>query len=118
MSQGVSMFRSKLAFAAVAAVVTLHAGAGYAQTSKGILTGSARDQTGAVLSGATVTVRNQSTGQVRTVTTKSDGAYRVEAIDPGSYTITVSQAGFGLRYSSSVVRRQRPFGFVASRQKL
>jgi hypothetical protein len=40
------------------------------------------------------------------------------AAPSASTSITVCQAGSGLRYSSSVVRRQIPRGFFASRQKL
>ena len=86
------MYSRKLALAAVSAIVlTVSAGA---QTSKGILTGIARDTTGAVLPNANVTVKDQDTGESRTTTTKSDGAYRVEAISPGKYTITVVLTGF------------------------
>ncbi len=73
--------------------VVLVAPAG-AQSSKGILAGIARDATGAVVANATVTVKSVDNGQSRTVKTSSDGAYRIEAIDPGKYTLLVSEAGF------------------------
>ena len=89
------MYRLKPGAASIAAIIlTLTAGAGFGQTSKGILAGTARDQTGAVVSSSVVTVTNQDTGEARTVQTKGDGAYRVEAISPGKYTIAVSQSGF------------------------
>lgn len=89
------MYRLKPGAVSIAAIIlTLTAGAGFGQTSKGILAGTARDQTGAVVSSAVVTVTNQDTGEARTVQTKGDGAYRVEAISPGKYTIAVSQSGF------------------------
>ena len=89
------MYSRKLAVAAISAVVlTIGAGSGFAQTSKGILAGTARDQTGAVVANATVTATNQDNGESRTVTTKADGAYRVESITPGKYTVVVTQPGF------------------------
>jgi outer membrane receptor protein involved in Fe transport len=66
----------------------------HAQTSKGILAGVVRDTTGAVLPNATVVITNEDTGETRTVTTTSTGAYRAEAINPGNYRIHVTDPGF------------------------
>lgn len=65
-----------------------------AQTTKGILAGVARDSTGAALVNATIAVTNQDTHEARTVVTRSDGSYRVDAISPGDYTISGSAPGF------------------------
>lgn len=65
-----------------------------AQTSKGILAGTVRDQTGAAVGSATVTVTSQETGETRTTTASSQGSYRVDAINPGHYTIHVTMTGF------------------------
>jgi outer membrane receptor protein involved in Fe transport len=75
----------------------------FAQTSQGILSGVARDTTGAVVQNATVTIVNQETGEKRGGTTKSDGSYRIEAIPPGRYTITVEEAGFDTARTTGVV---------------
>jgi len=49
-----------------------------AQTqSTGALTGTVKDPSGAVIAGAKVTVKNLSTGLVRSVTTDSKGSYQV-----------------------------------------
>lgn len=69
-------------------------GVGLAQSSKGILAGVVRDQTGAVVAGAQVTVTNQLTNVSRTENTNGSGAYRIEGIDPGPYAIHVSETGF------------------------
>jgi outer membrane receptor protein involved in Fe transport len=69
-------------------------GSGVAQTSKGILAGVARDTSGAVVVNATVTIVGNSDGATRAITTKADGSYRLEALNPEVYTITVHQAGF------------------------
>ncbi len=66
----------------------------HAQTSKGILAGVARDESGAVIPNATLTATNQDTGETRTTATLKDGAYRIEALTAGPYTITASQSGF------------------------
>ncbi len=54
----------------------------HAQTSKGILAGVARDESGAVIPNATLTATNQDTGETRTTATLKDGAYRIEALLP------------------------------------
>jgi len=66
----------------------------HAQTSKGILAGVIRDTTGAVLPNANIVITNEDTGESRTVTSSSTGAYRVEAINPGNYRIHVTNEGF------------------------
>ena len=65
-----------------------------AQTTKGILAGVARDASGAVLPKATITITNQDTAETRTVESRPDGTYRVDAISPGAYMIVVSAPGF------------------------
>ncbi|MBW4028811.1 MAG: TonB-dependent receptor [Acidobacteria bacterium] len=65
-----------------------------AQTSKGILIGTLRDQSGAVVPNATVKLTNESTGETRTVSTNKEGAYRAEALAPGKYSIEGSDTGF------------------------
>ena len=65
-----------------------------AQTSKGILAGVVRDKTGAVISSASISVTQESTGEVRTFVADSQGAFRIDALNPGFYTIQVEAAGF------------------------
>ena len=74
-----------------------------AQTSKGILVGVARDSTGALIQNASVNIRNQDTGELRHATTQSDGTYRIEAVPPGRYSITVEESGFETAKADGVV---------------
>jgi hypothetical protein len=89
-------------FLGVAAILMLTVGLALGQTSKGTLVGVARDTTGAVLVGATVTITDEATGAVRTATTSALGAYRFDAIDPGPYTIVTSSPGFETEKVKSV----------------
>lgn len=66
-----------------------------AQTSRGTVTGVVSDTTGAVVSGATVTLQNSATGLERTTTTNSEGIYRFEAVDLGIHLVKVTATGFG-----------------------
>lgn len=66
-----------------------------AQTSTtGDLTGTVTDPSGAVVSGATVTLKSDATGATRTTTSNSSGNYRFSLLQPGAYTITVTASGF------------------------
>ena len=66
-----------------------------AQTpSTGALTGTVTDPSGGVITGATVTLTNLSTGQVRTATTDSAGLYQFGLLEPGNYKVAFSASGF------------------------
>ena len=65
----------------------------FAQTG-GEITGLVTDASGAVVSGANVTVTNKSTGAMRKVSTNHDGLYAFPALLPGVYELKVEQAGF------------------------
>ena len=56
--------------------------------------GTVTDTSGAVVSGAAITVTNQDTGTSQQVTTSAEGFYRVSALPPGKYTVTASFSGF------------------------
>jgi outer membrane receptor protein involved in Fe transport len=64
-----------------------------AQTAA-VLQGRVFDASGAVLHGATITVRNRSTGFVTVATTDAGGRYHVPAIPVGVYDVTVAATGF------------------------
>src|SRR6476661_10191316 len=79
----------------IAALVLLVSGvSAFAQTSKGFVAGSIVDPQGAAIGGATIKLTNTSTGISRETVSTLDGTFRVDAIDPGNYTIEVSQTGF------------------------
>src|SRR5579862_7448436 len=65
-----------------------------AAQSTGIILGTVRDASGASVPDANVTVLNTDTGQARTATTGSDGAFRIPALQVGHYTVKVEKAGF------------------------
>ena len=65
------------------------------QTDQGRLVGTVRDQTKAVIPGASVSVKNERTGEERTVTTNDQGLYLAVNLKPSTYTIRVTALGFG-----------------------
>lgn len=76
------------------AVVLISAGLASAQSTTAPISGSVVDPNGAVVSGASVTVRNANTGAEFKVTTSSSGAYTVPALGVGVYTVTIEAGGF------------------------
>jgi hypothetical protein len=65
-----------------------------AQTFRGTILGTVTDPSGAVLPGAKVTVKNVGTGTERTADTSADGSYALPELQIGTYTVTVTLAGF------------------------
>ena len=74
----------------------------FAQTSKGTIAGTVTDSSGAVISGASVTAKDKSGSTVRESTTGSNGQYRIEAVQPSNYDISVSAQGFAPEKLQSV----------------
>ena len=62
--------------------------ASFGQGDQARFSGTVRDQSGAVIPGATVTVRNERTGEERTATSTQDGNYAVANLKPSTYPIT------------------------------
>src|SRR5689334_733960 len=65
-----------------------------AQATRGIISGTVSDKSGAILPGVTVTITNQATGIVRTAVSSTDGIYRMPALDTGIYTVRAELSGF------------------------
>jgi hypothetical protein len=56
--------------------------------------GTVQDKSGAVVSGATVTVTNQATGATQTAQSNAGGFYRISELPPGQYSVAVESANF------------------------
>src|SRR5439155_14482533 len=65
-----------------------------AQVERASLTGTVKDQSEAVVPGATVTARNVATDVPSTSVTDAQGAYTIAALIPGDYTVEVELQGF------------------------
>ena len=66
----------------------------FAQVNSGTISGSVRDNSEAVIPGATVTIRNIDTGISRTVITDDQGRYRASNVALGNYDVQAAQTGF------------------------
>ena len=78
---------------AALAVVALCGAMAFAQTT-GALSGTVTDQTGAVVSGATIVVVNNDTGVEHTVQSSDGGTFTVPALPAGTYTVTITASSF------------------------
>ena len=65
-----------------------------AQADTGLISGTIKDPSGAVVPGATVTVTNNATGATRTAQSGGDGAYVIPGLAPGVYSIAVTSSNF------------------------
>ena len=66
----------------------------YAQAGTATVYGDVKDQQGAALPGATVTLTSVQTGAVRIAVTNAQGAYSFVAVTPGEYSLKVELNGF------------------------
>ncbi len=73
----------------------------FAQASSGV-TGTVTDSTGAVISGAAVSIVNNGTQTSTQAVTTSAGTYAVTGLLPGRYTISVSAPGFNRERKNEV----------------
>jgi hypothetical protein len=68
-----------------------------AQETTGTIVGTVTDESGGVLPGVTVTVRNTATGQTVERVTSGEGFYTVPLLPVGTYEITFTLSGFQTR---------------------
>jgi hypothetical protein len=66
------------------------------------LSGIVSDTSGAVIPGATVLVKNNATATEFNAVTNEQGSFTVPAIDPGTYTVTVTLMGFKTAVANNV----------------
>ena len=99
-----SPVREGIAFGVVLSMFCLPV---WSLTGNGTILGTVRDQTGAVLPGATVTVRNEPTNTVRTVVSNDSGLYRIPSLVPQIYEIRAELPGFKTFVVKFMIRMSR-----------
>ncbi|MEO5935604.1 MAG: carboxypeptidase regulatory-like domain-containing protein [Terriglobales bacterium] len=72
-------------------------------TTTGAIGGVVTDQSGAVVPGATIEVRNAGTNASANTTSDGAGRFRVVNLQPGTYNVKVTASGFGVTASVVVV---------------
>ena len=77
-------------------VAIVMAGTMYAQiVETGVIIGTVKDNTGALIPNAPVTVRNIGTGLASKISTDAQGFYVSPPLNPGNYTVEIDVSGFG-----------------------
>jgi hypothetical protein len=79
----------------ILAAMLLTSAAAFGQSDSGSISGTVKDQNGAIVPGAAVTAKNQRTGEERTSTTNTDGTFSIPALKASGYTVTATSTGLG-----------------------
>ena len=95
-----------LALIPVLLLAVLITSSGNAQQLTGTLNGTVYDQTGAAVSGAKVVLKNTASGDERTAVSEHDGHFVITAVQPASYSISISATGFSSWQENGVVMNQ------------
>ncbi|MCL6463817.1 MAG: TonB-dependent receptor [Acidobacterium ailaaui] len=66
-----------------------------AQVEKGVITGTVKESSGALVQGAQVTLQNASTGLPTVTSTNNEGIYVSPPLAPGEYDVKITAPGFG-----------------------
>ena len=90
------MRNSLRALLAVACLIAITSASVFAQGGSGttIITGTVTDSSGAVLPGASIVAKNAATAGEMTATTNEQGQFTIPAVQPGTYTVTVTMMSF------------------------
>jgi hypothetical protein len=78
----------------------------YCQFASGSIGATVTDSSGAVVPGAKVALKNDATGATRDTVTNGSGNFDFPSVLPGSYTITVTNAGFKTHEQKGIVLTQ------------
>ena len=106
--------RSRFVVAAALTVMSMPAGA---QQVLATLNGTVRDNSGAVVPGATVTVNDQSTGLTRTQQSNNAGEFHFQDLPVGTYTVNVAAPGFSAqRFAQIAIQGDRTSSLPVSLQ--
>ncbi len=88
------------------AVLAIFTSPGNAQQLSGTLSGTVYDQTGAVVIGAQIDLKNEASGDLRHAVSDKVGFFSITAVQPSTYTITISAEGFAKWQEPGIVMNQ------------
>ncbi|MFT4114459.1 carboxypeptidase regulatory-like domain-containing protein, partial [Silvibacterium sp.] len=81
--------------------------ASFAQSTQGVILGTVKDGSGAVVPGASVVVTSIDAGITRKTTTSADGNYQFLQLTAGNYKVEISAAGFETQLIDNLVLSAR-----------
>ncbi len=95
MNRNISWWSATAVLTTILAFTSFGAISGYAQgTSTGTVIGMVKDPSGALVTGAAITLTNTATKEVLKTVTNKDGQYVLPDVPPATYSIVASKAGF------------------------
>ena len=74
----------------------------HAQSGTGTIAGTVRDETGGIVPGVEVSVRNEATSVERSTVSNDSGFFRVQSLQPGIYQVQAELTGFKTTVNSGV----------------
>jgi Carboxypeptidase regulatory-like domain/TonB dependent receptor len=86
----------------ILALIALVAASPFAQLTRGYISGTVQDSSGAVVEGVQISVREQATGIRRETVTNEAGVYRFVGLEPGTYEVEFSKPGFEISRADQV----------------
>ena len=95
--------RSALLAALLIALILACADSAFSQITVAQLNGSVRDESGAAVKGATLTLRETSTNASYATTSNDSGFYVIPNLPPGQYELTVTFTGFATLIDKGIV---------------
>src|ERR1051326_1255875 len=103
---------SLMIFALVAAIFATPA---FAQGVQGSVAGVVKDPSGAAIVGATVSLTNNGTNEVKSTTSSGEGSFVFNLINNGTYTIVIAKDGFvTATYKDVIVLPAQQYSLVAT----
>src|SRR5580765_6086256 len=94
LNQSTRHWRESLLIAAMGLIILLCDGPARGQTTTATIRGTVYDEAGTVISGATVTAINDTTGLTRFTVSDASGRYLIPKLQVGSYTVAIEKEGF------------------------
>ena len=82
---------------AVAVLLVFFAATAFAQTDTGKISGTVKDQNGAVVPGASISIVDERTGTERSAKANDDGYFSVPALKPSSYRVIAESTGLSAK---------------------
>ena len=80
----------------------------FAQFDTSTVLGAVKDSSGAVVPGATVTLKNNATGITATAVTDTDGAYQFLNVRVGTYSVRAELQGFSIEEIATIQEASIP----------
>jgi len=89
-----SFIRRTVILCAIFSLIGIHPRETFGQAEQATITGTVTDESGAVVPGVKVTVREAATQTVSTTATNTHGYYTIPYLAPGTYSVTAELQGF------------------------